>query len=217
MKLNAVIPVRKGSQRVKNKNFKEFYKGLSLLDIKLNSIKNISIFDSITVDTDYKEIKNSVEKLGFNFKLRNTHYASSNISNSEYWSYFGNSYDEYVVMLNVTNPLLKTSSIVDFIDKFKQSKFDTGYTVTKVKDYLFYKDKPVNFTLNNVIKSQDLPEFYTPNFAISVASADHIKKNKSFFSTKSFLYYIDEIEGLDIDTETNFTTAQILYSLNIKN
>ena len=48
--LTAVIPVRQGSQRVKNKNFKPFA-GKSLLEHKIDIIKKLPVKD-IIVNTD---------------------------------------------------------------------------------------------------------------------------------------------------------------------
>ena len=53
-KLTAIVPVRQGSQRIKNKNFKDFA-GKNLLRIKLEVLKRIDIIDSIVVNTDSEE------------------------------------------------------------------------------------------------------------------------------------------------------------------
>ena len=45
-KITAVIPVRKGSNRVKNKNLKLFA-GTNLLEIKINQLKQINLIDDI--------------------------------------------------------------------------------------------------------------------------------------------------------------------------
>ena len=38
-KIVAIIPIRKNSQRIKNKNFKKFFKNKSLLEIKIEQLK----------------------------------------------------------------------------------------------------------------------------------------------------------------------------------
>ena len=53
--LVAVIPVRKGSQRVKNKNFKKFDKK-NLLIHKIEILKKIKEIDEIIINTDCKRI-----------------------------------------------------------------------------------------------------------------------------------------------------------------
>ena len=50
-KITAIVPVRKGSERIKNKNLKKFA-GKNLLRIKLEMLKKIDIIDSIVVNSD---------------------------------------------------------------------------------------------------------------------------------------------------------------------
>ena len=47
-KLAALITVRKGSQRIPNKNLKEFC-NTSLLEIKINQLKEVNFIDDINV------------------------------------------------------------------------------------------------------------------------------------------------------------------------
>ena len=51
MKITAVIPVRKGSQRVKDKNLRPFA-GTSLLDIKIKALLQVPEIDEIVVNTN---------------------------------------------------------------------------------------------------------------------------------------------------------------------
>ena len=48
----ALIPVREGSQRVKNKNFIDFAGCRSLLDIKIDHLKQAGCFDRIYISSD---------------------------------------------------------------------------------------------------------------------------------------------------------------------
>ena len=51
-KIVAIIPIRKNSRRIKNKNFINFYKGNSLLEIKIKQLKKINKIDKIIVSSD---------------------------------------------------------------------------------------------------------------------------------------------------------------------
>ena len=51
-KITAVVPIRKGSQRIIDKNFIPFVDGMSLLEVKLEMLKRISVIDEIKVNTD---------------------------------------------------------------------------------------------------------------------------------------------------------------------
>ena len=53
MKISVVVPIRKGSQRVVNKNTKEFSKdGKSLTQIKIYELLKVESIDEIVVTTD---------------------------------------------------------------------------------------------------------------------------------------------------------------------
>ena len=83
--LVAVITVRKGSVRVKNKNFKSFAKK-NLLIHKIQTLKKVKGLDDIIVNTDSSKAINIAKKLKVNFFRREDYYASSECSNSDFWS-----------------------------------------------------------------------------------------------------------------------------------
>ena len=80
MKITAVVPVRKGSQRVKDKNLRPFA-GTSLLEIKLNMLLNVPEIDSIVVNTNSEAAIELVEEeyqgTKVSFYRRSEYYASS--------------------------------------------------------------------------------------------------------------------------------------------
>ena len=67
--LVAVVPARKGSQRVKNKNFKSFC-GKSLLIRKIEVLKKIKQINEIIINTDSDEAIKIAKDLGVSFKKR---------------------------------------------------------------------------------------------------------------------------------------------------
>lgn len=54
MKITAVIPVRKGSQRVPNKNLRTFA-DTTLLELKIQTLLQVPEIDEIVVNTDSEE------------------------------------------------------------------------------------------------------------------------------------------------------------------
>ena len=51
----AIIPIRKNSQRIKNKNFRKFFNNKSLLEIKIEQLKKVKLIDKIVVSSDSKK------------------------------------------------------------------------------------------------------------------------------------------------------------------
>ena len=69
-KIVAIIPIRKNSQRVKNKNFKNFYKGKSLLEIKVKQLKKVSEIDKIVISSDSLKAERIAKKYKVSFHKR---------------------------------------------------------------------------------------------------------------------------------------------------
>ena len=84
-KITAIIPVRKGSVRVKNKNLKSFA-GTNLLEIKINQLKQINFIDKIVVSSDCDKMLEIAKKHKVNIHTRDKYFASSQANNSEFFT-----------------------------------------------------------------------------------------------------------------------------------
>ena len=116
---------------------------------------------------------------------------------------------------NCTSPLIKQSTYKDVIALYKKflkkNKFDSLNTVTEIKEFLFKNNKPINFKLNKTPNSQNLPEIVKLNFAINILKTKHMSSRKSLIGKKPYLYKLSEIEGLDINSEFEFSFAEFLF------
>lgn len=61
VKITAVIPIRSGSQRVKDKNLRPFA-NTTLMENKINSLLQVTELDSIIVNTNSEEAIEIVKK-----------------------------------------------------------------------------------------------------------------------------------------------------------
>ena len=61
VKITAVIPIRSGSQRVKDKNLRPFA-NTTLMENKINSLLQVPELDSIIVNTNWEEAIEIVKK-----------------------------------------------------------------------------------------------------------------------------------------------------------
>ena len=219
-KLVAVVPIRKGSQRVKHKNFKPFG-GKNLLIHKIEILKKLDYVDEIIINTDSDKAISLAKKLGVKYFKRDDYFASSQCVNSEFWKNVAdNTKSEFIMFTNCTSPLIKLSTYKDIISLSKKfiekNKFDSINTVTEIKEFLFKDNKPINFKLNKAPNSQNLPNIVKLNFAINILKTKQMSSGKSLIGKKPYLYKLNEIEGLDINTEYEFSFAEFLYK-NKKN
>jgi CMP-N-acetylneuraminic acid synthetase len=211
-KITAVIPIRKGSQRVPDKNFKDFYKGKSLLELKIESLKEIELIDDIVVNTDSDLAIEIAKKLGVSYFRREDYYASSKCTNSEHWENLSQTTDsDFIMHTPCTAPLIKSSTYYDFINRFMLSDNDSVNTVGLVKDYMWLDNKPLNYDVTKVQNSQDLPDVYKLTFGISMISKQLMLKKRNLVGNNPLFYLVDEIEEIDIDTPLDFEFAKFMY------
>ena len=214
-KLVAVVPIRKGSQRVKNKNFRTFV-DKNLLIYKIKLLKKLDFLDEIIINTDSEKAISIAKKMKVKFFRREDYYASSHCLNSDFWKNVADTTNsEYIMFTNCTSPLIKLKTYENIIsifkDIYKTKEYDSINTVTEIKEFLFKNSKPINFSLNKTPNSQDLPNIVKLNFAINILKTKQMSSKKSLIGRKPFLYNLDEREGLDINTEHEFSFAEFLY------
>ena len=214
--VKALIPVRAGSQRVKNKNIRPFA-GSSLLKIKIEQLKRIPGIDEIIVNSDCQDMLKIASSCGVTSQLRDAKYASSTIPMNDVWCHLAEStHCDDILYTNCTNPLVKDESYIKALDMYPGIRagthaYDSLTTVNVVREYLWSGDSAVNYDPANHPRSQDLPAYHALNFAISIIPRDLMIKNKSILGNKFFQQVISDIEAIDIDTLDDFLIAESAY------
>ena len=81
-----LIPVKGSSERVPNKNLREF-NGQSLLEVKLNQLSKAKGFERIIVSSESEKVLNIAIANGFDIHKRDPKYSTSHIPMSDVYSY----------------------------------------------------------------------------------------------------------------------------------
>ena len=211
-KITAVIPIRKGSQRVPDKNFKEFFKGKNLLELKIESLKQVPLIDEIVVNTDSEEAINIAKSNDISYFRREDYFASSKCTNTEHWYNIAETTQTDLIMhVPCTAPFIKSKTYYDLINRFILSSHDSANTVSLVKEYLWLNNKPLNYDINKVQNSQDLPDVMKLTFGISILARDTMLERKNVVGNNPMFYVVSDEESIDIDTPLDFEFAQHLY------
>jgi len=210
--ITAVVAVRAGSQRVKNKNIKPFGDS-NMLEMKLNILKSVRNIDRIVVNSDSKEMLQIAKDYGVEYHTREPYYASSEASNSEFHGHIAEVTETDTIFLApVCSPFVSVESHEKAIDYYLNNDFDSVTSVTEVKNHLWLDNKPINYDLNNVPNSQDLPDVVKLNYGITLIDREVMKNKKRVVGNKPGFYKLDEFESTDIDTEFDFFIAEQIYN-----
>jgi CMP-N-acetylneuraminic acid synthetase len=214
MKITAVIPVRIGSERVKNKNLKSFG-DTSLLELKIDNLLKVKKFNEIIVNTDSADAIEIAKSKGVSYHRREDYYASSKCTNSEFLQHLGLVTEtDIFAYCPCTTPFILPSTIEESIESFLDSNsFDCLATVSSVKEFLWLEGNPINYEREKQPNSQNLPNIMALNFGLNLISRESLIKHKNIVGLNPLFKLTNEIEGLDIDTPLDFFLAEQMYTI----
>tara|TARA_Y200000002_G_C22535875_1_gene601799 strand:- start:68 stop:736 length:669 start_codon:yes stop_codon:yes gene_type:complete len=215
-KLLAIVPVRAGSQRVKNKNLRKFA-GSSLLEIKLKRLKQIKEIDEILVSSDSNKMLNIAKRFNLSTHKRKKYFASSKATNSEFFKNLAeNINSDYVLYSPVTTPLISKKTIQRCINSLKQKNkknYKSVATVKLLKHHMWLNNKPLNYKVSKSPSSQDLPNIMAITYGCCIIKRSDMLKFKNVVTDKSRFIVLDDIEATDIDNELDFKIAEYLFKI----
>lgn len=198
-----ILPIRKGSKRIKNKNIK-IINNQPLYRITINKLLKISEIKKIIITTDYN-FKFSNKKIIVH--KRPNHLRSNCNINKVIHDVIKNYKFDHYLQMHVTSPLLSPKTIKNAIKFYKlnHSRFDTLFSVTALRKR-FWNDKsrPMNHKLNDAPTTQNLKYIYEENSGFYIFSTSSFIKNKNRIGKKIKLFKISNLEAFDIDTIDEF-------------
>ena len=213
MSIKVLIPVRAGSERVKNKNIKPFA-GSNLLSIKIQQMNSIKEIDGVIVNSNSDEMLNIAKELGAETVKREEYYATSSVSMNEVYKNMAEHCDcDVILFADATNPLVTTETVSNCIKTYIENldKYDSLTTVNEIKQFMWQNGKPINYDKNRKPRSQDLPDIVALNHAISIIPKNLMIEKKDIIGDRPLLYKINSLEATDIDTELDFEFAEYMY------
>lgn len=217
-KITAIIPVRVGSERCPNKNMRSFG-DTNLIKKKIECLKNVPKIDEIIVSSDSDEYLDLAKSLDVNIHKRDKYYCSSHIESKEVCSYLCREVvnNENVLYVTVVTPFVTPQTYSTIIQKYRNDTEHTSVSIAKtIKTFIWDADKPINYTIENMPISQNLPIYYIPTFGGTIFKRQRCIKEGSILGSKPLFHIVDEIEGIDIDTSYDFTISELLYKQQIE-
>jgi N-acylneuraminate cytidylyltransferase len=219
MNIVAVVPVKDNSERVPNKNFKDFFRGLSLLELKINHLKSASIFSNIYISSDSKKAKIIADSMGVNFIQRDSKFCNNIIPWSEVILNILESLpedeDTLIAWCHTTSPFFENykQAIQTYISsKQNNDDFDGLITVERLNDFIVdEKPQPLNYSWGVWHDySQNLKKMFRITGALFLTSKKEMIKNRYVISKRPILFISSQLEGIDIDTEFDFKVAKLI-------
>jgi YrbI family 3-deoxy-D-manno-octulosonate 8-phosphate phosphatase len=219
-KITAVIPVRKGSTRCKNKNIRKFG-DTNLLKLKIETLKKVKGIDRILVSSNCDKMLGIAKDMGVDIHKRDELYATSNCTGADLNVYLAKAVEtEFFMRISIMTPFIpnKYEECINlFKDIVTSNKYDSLNTFNISQHFTWNDTKPMNYQYDKEIPSFQLPKWYIPNFGINIIETKNVIKYKNIIGKKPYFYKTDLIQGIDIDYPCDFLISEMLYNHNIVN
>jgi CMP-N-acetylneuraminic acid synthetase len=219
MRIVALLPMKGHSERVPNKNMRDFC-GRPLYHAVMESLLRSAYISKIVVNTDSEKIKENAVK---NFKnrivihdrpeaIRGDFVSMNEIIENDLERLEG----EHFLQTHSTNPLLRTDTIDKAIERYF-SALDEGYdslfSVTRLQTRLYDKNGvPINHNPKELLRTQDLPPVFEENSCIFIFSrGSFLGDERRRIGKRPLMFEVFPKEAWDIDEEIDFEIAEFLY------
>lgn len=222
MRIIALLPMKGNSERVPNKNLKDFA-GKPLYHRVMDTLIDSKYIDKVVVNTDSEVIKADLEKYFQNKVIiidRPQEIIGDFVSMNKVIECDINQVEaDIYIQTHSTNPLLKTKSLDNAIEKMmelvKDEAFDSIFSVTKLQTRLYRENGlPFNHNPEELLRTQDLEPLFEENSNFYIFTKNSFNNaNQKRIGTKPFMFEIDKIEAVDIDEPQDFIIAESLYKL----
>ena len=202
MKTVAIVPMKLNNRRLPQKNTKSFTNGKPLCHYILSTLLRVEGVDEVYVYCSNPDIQEFIPE-GVNYLQRST------------------SLDQEVpadiyVMTHTTAPFIKKGSIEKGLEAVKSGEYDSSFAAKKLQDFLWKDGKPFNYELNNIPRTQDLPELYEETSGFYIYRSNVMTDLNRRIGDKPFIVEVGEIESVDIDEAEDFVIADAIYNYQLQ-
>jgi 4-hydroxy 2-oxovalerate aldolase len=221
-KIIAIIPTRKGSLRIKEKNTRKFGDS-NLLEITIQKLLKVDRLYKIIVSSNDEYSKNICKKYdNIIYDERDEKYCTSDCKASVWNCELANIVlkhgGTHMMFCHCTCPFIQTSRYTDMIDLFYNEKtYDSFVSCHKLQKHLWHNQNgnylPLNYELHDVPRSQDISPIYIPTWGCVISKCSNILSSKSLIGVNPYFVYLNQFESMDLDENLEFLTASIIANM----
>lgn len=213
MSITAIIPVREGSRRLKNKNVAPFA-GTNLLINKINQLKQVKEIDQIVVSSDSDMMLAMAKSQGVNTHKRAPEYCDEKTKTfGEVVAHIcSNVSGDNILWATCTAPLVFPKVYREAIKQYfpaLEQGYDSLVSMEKFKRYLWDDKGPVNYELGlKHVPSQQLPPLYFVTDGILLAPREKMIEWNYFHGPNPYRFILDKRTSIDIDDGLDLACAR---------
>ena len=212
----AIIPARKNSKRIKNKNIQKI-KNKILFNYTLEAAKKISKISKIVVTTDIKSLmKKNTKKIIYikrpkSLCLDESSTESAIFHSLDYLKYRKKFIPKNIILLQPTSPFRTSLDIKNAIRFYETSKFDSLFSAYQDKMFVWFKKNkkylPMNYNVKKRIRGQKIKKLVIENGAIFIFNYKKFIKKRVRLFGKIGCFLMNKRNSLEIDNKYDLFLA----------
>lgn len=212
-KITAIIPVRAGSTRLKNKNIAPFA-GTNLLIHKIKQLQEVCEISKIVVSSDSDMMLEMAASVGAETHKRALEYCDEKTKTfGEVVRHIAESVEgDDILWATCTSPLVFPKDYREAIHAYYpalESGFDSLMSVESFKRYIWDEEGPLNYELGlKHVPSQQLPTMYFVTDGILIAPRTKMIEWSYFHGRNPYKFIVDKRTGCDIDDGLDLACAR---------
>lgn len=114
------------------------------------------------------------------------------------------------ILTHVTQPFTKLESIRNALNKVLYEGYDSAFSCVSVQDYCWYKGRPINYNMKDIVTTQNLEPICVETGAFFIFRKEVFTHLHQRIGQKPYMYPIDQFEAVDIDTAEDFEFAKVV-------
>lgn len=218
MKYLALIPARKGSKGIIDKNFR-LLNGKHLIEYTFNSALESDKIDSTHLSSDDDRIISLATLHGIESYYTRPDYLSDDSSkiidvvlyHLEWMEAMHLILPENIVLLQPTSPIRSKGLIDKCIETFEKSNKSSLVGISECSQHPYemftLKQGKLDFVNNSNLRRQEYPNYYFITGSIYIVKTSFLKTQKRFFDENSACHMLSSQESIDVDLEYDMELA----------
>ena len=206
-----IIPARKNSKRIKNKNLLKI-RGETLIDICIKLSIKSNLFEKIILSSDSNKILNIGKKYKIlTIKRGKKISEDKSTTDSVVRDVMSKAKFKFqnIVILQVTSPLRKIETLRNFLKHCIKKKLSHCLSVSVINDNISEKNKYFKPLGKNLRRSQLRKPYIYENGLFYFVKKEHFLKRNKIYPKKNWDFFItDKYESIDINELNDYLVAK---------
>lgn len=202
----AMIPIKLNNLRLPGKNTMQLGKKV-LCEYLFETLGSVNSIDECYVFCSDETICRYIPK-GIRFLKRPAQLDSDTVKSKDLLDWFISQVEADVyALLHVTQPFIKAASIDKMVEAVQQGEYDSAFAAEEIKEFAWFKGQPVNYSFENVVRTQELEPVYVEAEAF-IFLREVLTVHGRRIGFRPYIHPIDSLENICIDTKEDFELAK---------